>query len=259
MPADRVHTAILVAVGEELRAVLRRMRARCRPPAPSGPWTGTLAGKPVAVVRSGMGGPHAESAARILLSSCEPTNMLIMGFCGGISEWAGPADLVIAEYVMDWPGFPGTSDRDQPDRILHPDPVLAEVAAGLELADVRITSGGILSVGRLVSTTTVKGYHGPRAARCRALDMESAAAAGVAEQAHVPWMVVRGVTDTLEEDLPMPFEEYMRDDGDLDRRRIAAAAWTRPALAAALIRLGRQSMRAARNLAAFAERFVGAT
>jgi adenosylhomocysteine nucleosidase len=268
MVADKIHTAILVAVGEELKAVLRRMKAIRKPVGSRLAWTGTLAGKPVALVRSGMGRRHAEEAAGRLLASCTPDNMLIMGFCGGISEWAGPTDLVLGEYVMDWPDFPGVSDRDQPDRVLRPDAGLVEIASRFELRGARVTYGGILSVGRLISTTIVKGHHGPRAARCRALDMESAAAAWVAEEAHVPWIVVRGVTDTLEEDLPLPFEDYMRADGELDRRRIVAAAIAQLALSpfhcrlsafTALVRLGRQSLRAARNLAAFAERFVEAT
>jgi adenosylhomocysteine nucleosidase len=255
-----VHTAIVVAVSEELRAVLRMTRKKIRlRSADHQLWMGQLANRSVAVVRSGMGRQHAESAARTMLEHIAPEHALILGFCGGISEWAGPSDLVLAEYVMDWPDFPGESDTDQPDRTLHPDPSMLEAARRVDVPGVHVIEGGILSVGTLVRTTLMKGFHGPRAPRCRALDMETGPVAAVLEESQVPWVAVRAVTDTIDEDLPLPFEEFLGRGGDVDRTRVIGVVFAHPSLAPALIRLGRESLKAATNMAAFAKRFVAAT
>ncbi len=259
MPEFEVHTAIVVAVTEELRAVLRRTRNRQRTEANDvAIWTGTIAKRRVAVVPSGMGRAHAEHAADALLGVVRPHHALIMGFCGGISEWAGAADLVLAEYVMDWPDFPGQSDMDQPHRTLVPDACMHDIAKRVELPKVRVVEGGILSVGSLVRTTLVKGFHGPRASRCRALDMETGTLAAAFESAGVPWMAIRAVTDTLEEDLPLPFEEFLKADGDVSRLKVMGAAFAHPSLLLPLLRLARQSLRAAGNMALFAERLLAA-
>jgi adenosylhomocysteine nucleosidase len=266
---ESVHTAFVVAVSEEKRALLRHIRQVGRRTVNGVDiWLGSLSRRPVALACSGMGAERSYRTTQVLLSAVRPSQLLVLGFCGGISEWAGPSNVVVSEYVMDWPDFPGVSDLDQPRMVYQPSQSLLDAARQLAERDdpdtppvfrFRTTVGGVLSVDRLVQTTTIKGYHGPRAARCRAIDMESAGAARAAEEAGVPWLAVRGVTDTLDEDLPMPFEQYMGADGELNRARILAAAVRRPALIPALVRLGAESMKAARNLAEFAQRLVEAT
>ncbi len=215
-----------------------------------------------------MGAERTLAATRALVASRRPKQLIAMGFCGGVSEWAGPSDVVVSEYVMDWPGFPGESDLDQPRSVLTASAELLEAARRLaEPSDenahprfaFRVTFGGVLSVDRLVRTTAVKGYHAPRAARCRAIDMESAGVASVAGEAGIPWIAIRGVTDTLQEDLPLAFEDYTTPAGEVNRARVLAAALRRPALIPDLLRLGSESLRAARNLAIFVEALVGAT
>ena len=256
-----VHTLIAVAVREELRAVLSRTSRR-RPLTAASPdaWLAQITRKPVVVLRTGMGRDRAEKALLRVLEQVRPSQALLMGFCGGISEWAGATDLVVAEYVMDWPGFPGTTDADQPDAVYYPDKSLIEKARAVIIpSGGRIVVGGLLSVGRLVPTMAVKGYHGPRAARCRAIDMESGALVRVLNSANIPWLVVRGVTDTLDEDLPMPFDEFVTTSGEISRLRVLGIALREPALVPPLVRLGRQSYRAARHMADFAHAFVSAS
>ncbi len=269
MASDRPDAGIVVAVAEEHRAILKRMRrTRSRSCDGQTVWLGDIAQKRVALVRSGMGTTRAETAARALLATLEPRTIMALGFCGGISEWVGPADVVVAEYVVDWPDFPGETDHDTARAILQPDPALLDAARRLaEPPDdpearprrVRATVGGILSVDHLVQTTAVKGYHGPRAARCRAIDMESAGVGRAATESGVPWIAIRAVTDTLEEDLPLSFEAFMTGSGDVSRTRVLAAALRQPGLTPALVRLARQSLRAAANLARFAEELLAAT
>lgn len=259
MEAADVELLIIVAVAEELRAVLHRThRAVRRRDGGQEYWLGALGDKSVAVVRTGMGRDRARAAVGAVLTTVRPRAAVVMGFCGGISEWADAASLVLAEYVMDWPDFPGKSDTDQPDQVFRPDPSLMEAARAIQVPGARIVEGGILSVGRLVRTTQVKGYHGPRAARCRAIDMESGVVVWLLEEAGVPWVTLRSVSDTLDEDLPLPFEEFLRPDGEIDRRRVLAAALVEPGLMLPLFRLGRQSLKAAANMARFAEQLARA-
>jgi adenosylhomocysteine nucleosidase len=113
-------------------------------------------------------------------------------------------------------------------------------------------------IGRFVSTDRII----PSAAEKRrfasateavGLDMESAALATEAQRAGVPFVIVRTVSDLLDEDLPLDFNLFLRPTGWL---KGLAALIGNPSSVAGLCRLRRQSRAAAHNLTMFFRRYA---
>ncbi len=87
------------------------------------------------------------------------------------------------------------------------------------------------------------------------LDMESAALAAEAQRVRVPFVVVRAVSDLLDEDLPLDFNLFLRPTGWITG---IASLLRAPGSLHGLARLRRQSRTAGENLTAWFRQFAGA-
>ncbi len=88
------------------------------------------------------------------------------------------------------------------------------------------------------------------------LDMESSALAVQAQRAGVPFVIVRSVSDLLDEDLPLDFNLFLRPTGWLKGIGTVLAA---PSCLLGLARLRRQSVVAAEALTVFFRSYAAAT
>jgi adenosylhomocysteine nucleosidase len=78
--------------------------------------------------------------------------------------------------------------------------------------------------------------------------MESCGAARAASEAGVPFLAVRAVSDTVEEDLPLDFNLFMKEGG-MDWARFIPFMVTHLGILPKLLNLGRNTGVASRNLA----------
>ncbi len=85
--------------------------------------------------------------------------------------------------------------------------------------------------------------------------MESSALAAQAQRAQVPFVIIRSVSDRLDEDLPLDFNLFLRPTGWLKGIETILAA---PSCLLGLGRLRRQSLVAAEALTAFFRSYVAA-
>ncbi|MCP9451997.1 MAG: hypothetical protein NNA23_04865 [Nitrospira sp.] len=112
--------------------------------------------------------------------------------------------------------------------------------------------GRFVSAGRVVGSAMEKRRIADRTGAI-GLDMESAALAEEAKRAKVPFVIVRTVSDLLDEDLPLDFNLFLRPSGWLKGTALVVG---RPARLVGLWRLRRQAQAAANNLTAFLKRYV---
>ena len=132
---------------------------------------------------------------------------------------------------------------------------------GLEREAVLALVGDVVPpnhVGRFASTVRIIGSASEKAGLARTtgaigLDMESMALALAAQQAQVPFVIVRAVSDLLDEDLPLDFNHFLRPTGWLKGMVAVLGA---PSSLFSLGRLRRQSLTAATNLTAFFEHYA---
>jgi len=113
-------------------------------------------------------------------------------------------------------------------------------------------------IGRFVSTDRVVGsarekHEFAKGTEAIGLDMESSALAIEAKRAQVPFVIIRSVSDLVDEDLPLDFNLFLRPTGWLKGIGSIVIA---PSRLFGLGRLRRQSMVAAQALTDFFRRYV---
>ena len=119
-------------------------------------------------------------------------------------------------------------------------------------ADVPARSGRFVTVSRVVWQAQEKSEVG-HATGAIGLDMESAAIGVAARERHIPFLVVRAVSDLHDEDLPLDFNHCLTPAGWV---RGAAACLMRPSRLIGLGRLGAHCATASTRITAFFHAFV---
>lgn len=120
-------------------------------------------------------------------------------------------------------------------------------------------SGQVSLVGRFVSTDRIVGSAADKRQVARltgavGLDMESAALVEEARCARVPFVIVRTVSDLLDEDLSLDFNLFLQPAGWL---KGMASVVEHPSCLAGLWRLRRQIRTAGSNLTTFFKHYAG--
>jgi adenosylhomocysteine nucleosidase len=182
----------------------------------------------------GMGRIRAEAAATRLLDR-GATALVSWGIAGGLDPALEPGTVMIPEFLVDADHerrYPHAGWRDRllariddlvpisVEPMFHADEVVTSPARKLELHE----RWGAAAV-----------------------DMESAGLAGVAQDAGVPWLVVRVVGDVADQALPKAVIELSDEYGRLRFAAVAGLVF-RPRLWPTLITLGRANSAAGRSM-----------
>jgi nucleoside phosphorylase len=155
----------------ELRPLARRLGLRRARVGGAPARAGTLDGRPVVAVVTGMGTRLAARGVRRLLDAVTPTRVVVVGICGAVDDETPIGTLVLPARVVDH-----TTGREHRHSLVGP---------------------GVLH-GTLWTTdviTPAADLAGLRARGVVALDMETAAVALACEERRVPWSVFRAVSD----------------------------------------------------------------
>jgi adenosylhomocysteine nucleosidase len=195
------------------------------------------------VVRvSGVGAGKAARETQRLLAENAIERLMICGFGGGLTASMTPGSLIVAERVLD-----ATGEASASPMVYTPDRRMLERADG--------PCGDLVTVRKVVTTPDEKRALYART-KAQMVDMETAGATAVAEQAGLPWLAVRVATDSVDEALPLDFNALADAEGNVDRGRVIAATLAQPWKIPALIRLGGRSALAAKNLTRFLEIYL---
>ncbi len=191
----------------------------------------------LALVETGEGTVNAERHLAAWLEQRLPRAVLSIGFAGALSPSLQAGDLVIAREVR--------------DSNISPDASLLSAAERVQIERVRF--------GAAVTTDEILWRAESKRALASSLDaneigfvdMESTAIAKVCARRGVPFLIVRSITDPLDEDLPLDFDRYRDGDGQVDPKKIIRAALLRPATFKALLVLRKRSKLCADRMADF--------
>jgi adenosylhomocysteine nucleosidase len=159
----------------------------------------------------------AEAAARGLVGQ-GVRGLLSFGLAGGLDPMLRPGALVVPEAVV--------SDG----RTFPTDPGLVQAGG----------SGWLLGYDVVVATAAAKRRLFV-ASGCRAVDLESGAVARVADEAGLPFAVVRAICDPAERDLPPAALSALSDAGAIGVLRVIGSVLARPGQVPALLALGRDA------------------
>jgi len=225
MSAGSARVLIVTAMPEELGA----LSARRLP-----------AGVHAAV--TGEGPRRAARRAGELCDLHRPDVLLGAGVAGALSSDLAFGEILVARRVFDTAG-------DAP----HPDTALSKRAAAIP----GIRGGALFSADRIIVAARERSELAARIADDpAAVDMESAGWARAASARGIPYVVVRVVSDTADEDLPPYLARCYDPEGGIRRGRVLFHALGRPGSIPKLLAMRRRVRECGERLSAFVEHFL---
>lgn len=244
-PAGAGPTLVAAAMPEELAPLIDRLAGKrrgrvgaCRVV------EGRLGGTPLVVARTGDGRESAAAGARALIDRYRPSRLIVVGVAGALSRGVAAGRLVVAEAVRDGEGAAGAPDGDWTRRAVE----RLDALPGVVLSVPRVL-GRAVDKARAVHEAGIRGT--------AVVDLESAAFGRVATAAGIPWTVLRVVSDTADEDIPINLAACSDEGGRVVRARVAARLLARPGAAVGMWSLRRRVIAAAETLADAVVRLVG--
>ncbi len=122
-------------------------------------------------------------------------------------------------------------------------------------SDVVSHCGDLLTVNKVISQAKTKKKIGENADFI-AVDMESAAIAEVADKRGVEFAAVRSISDNVEDDIDIDYDDIMTNDGKVKYSNLAMNVMKNPRHLAILKRLHKQTKVAAKRLSFFMARLI---
>ena len=245
-PAHPVTTVYLAAMRFEAGALMRRVAGATKASDTGlrGAVSGSIAGRPVRIAVSGIGPQAARAAAEACVGLARQgrcRRVVWIGIAGALSPGLKVGDLVVATSV---------TAAEEPHRVRRP-----AIALDRELATSAIASGCAEAVIVTTPTPVVTADERRRLWRQAgspdraAVDMESYEAARVFDAAGLPFAVLRTVSDTSEDDLPVALQPAVTPTSGISIPRLALAVLRRPRAAVPLAAVRFRAARSARALA----------
>lgn len=194
----------------------------------------------VTVLLTGMGGENAANAMRSI--PVEAHDLCIStGLAGSLDPALKPGDVIVARAAE-------TAGRN------------VRAASEASLVELAVSSGASaihtsLTSEKIIATAEEKESLSRKAS---IVEMESAYVLSAANERRVPCVVIRGVSDAADEDLPVDFARILDSHGHLRMGGLLREIGLSPYRIPLLIQFGRQSRAAAKSLADFLDRYVSA-
>jgi len=240
--------AIVTAIPEEFHAIVPRVSQAERRRTGKGHrgflLKGRMAGVPALLAMAGDGAARASGSVSFLLGEFSVSFLVGAGAAGALVPSLQAGEILVASRAVDEQG-----DAPPPDSGL----LSSAVACGARPAT-------FVTVARPVCSATEKRDLAVRLAASDSspavVDMESAAWARAAASRGVPYMLLRAVSDTFEEELPAFLASCLSPEGSVNRSTVARRLILRPAALPVLLRMRRRVRDGAGALALFLERLL---
>jgi len=242
---------IVTAMSEEFEAIEGRISGGQRLRAGKGDrgilLSGRMSGASVLVAMTGDGEVRAERGVSFLLRG-SPISLLVgAGVAGALVPSLHAGDLVVARRVIDDAGEAPSPDEASVD---------GTVALGAKPATV-------VTVARPLTSSKEKKDLAARVGASDSapavVDMESAAWARAAASRGVPYVILRAISDTFDEEFPPFLASCLGADGSLDRAAVARKLLFHPRALPELLAMRRRVRQASEGLVLFLARFLSAS
>jgi adenosylhomocysteine nucleosidase len=221
--------AVVSAMREELRALLADL-AEPRVERAGGRdfHFGTLAGRPVVLVLSGIGKVAAATTTALLLDRFEIDSLLFTGVAGGLGDGVQVGDVVLARELLqhDLDASPIFPRYEVPHHGRARFATDATLTAALlrACAGQRVHEGLVVSGDRFVATAAESTALRAALPDALAVEMEGAAVAQVCADFSRPFAVLRTVSDRADDSAHADFGRFVTEvAAELTHRAVVAA------------------------------------
>ncbi|MGR3765129.1 5'-methylthioadenosine/S-adenosylhomocysteine nucleosidase [Rossellomorea sp. NS-SX7] len=178
--------------------------------------SGTMKGKEVILLRSGIGKVNAAMSTAVLLQHFKPDAIINTGSAGGFDPSLNVGDVVISTEVrhhdVDVTAF-GYEYGQVPQlpAAFTADEKLMKIAVDSvrELGDAQVVSGLIATGDSFMNDPARVEAIRDKFTGLQAVEMEAAAIAQVAHQFNVPFVIIRSLSDIAGKESDVSFEQYL--------------------------------------------------
>ena len=181
------------------------------------------------ILITGIGPQNAETSVRQFLAKRLPKLVLTCGFAGGLNPELKSGDVVFIT------GYPALEEK---------------------LADTNAKHASFFSAPRIATTVAEKQQLRAETG-ADVVEMESGAILAVCRESQIPCAMVRAISDTAHENLPLDFNALSKPDRSLDYGKLAWAIAKAPWKIGALLQLHKQTSIAAQQLANVLAKLIG--
>ena len=192
----------------------------------------------VRVVLTGVGETHARRAVRQALADA-PDAFIVSGLAGSLKTNHRPGDVLVAAAVRE-------ASRAQ---IFRSEGALLETAAvlGARRVPMFVTVAQVALKAEEKKRLSLAGD---------AVDMESFTAMAETAAQNFPSVAIRAISDGVDEDIPLDFNRVLNERGGIQVSRVLGRLALAPHRLPGLLRLSRNSRRAAEKLGRFLDLYV---
>lgn len=177
---------------------------------------GSLYGKEVVLLRSGIGKVNAAMSTTILLQSFKPDCLINTGSAGGLNPVLNVGDVVISAEVRHHDvdatifGYEYGQVPQMPASFVADDNLIAiaEQSAG-EIGDHAVETGLITTGDSFINDPERAAFIQSKFSGLQAVEMEAAAIAQVAYQHKVPFVIIRSLSDIAGKESHLSFDQYL--------------------------------------------------
>ncbi|MBV6683913.1 5'-methylthioadenosine/S-adenosylhomocysteine nucleosidase [Bacillus sp. JRC01] len=178
--------------------------------------SGTMKGKEVVLLRSGIGKVNAAMSTAVLLQHFKPDSIINTGSAGGFDPSLNVGDVVISTEVrhhdVDVTAF-GYEYGQVPQlpAAFTADEKLKEIAVQSvkKMGDVQVVSGLIATGDSFMSDPARVEAIRDKFDSLQAVEMEAAAIAQVAHQFGTPFVIIRSLSDIAGKESDLSFDQYL--------------------------------------------------
>ncbi|MCA0147513.1 5'-methylthioadenosine/S-adenosylhomocysteine nucleosidase [Rossellomorea vietnamensis] len=178
--------------------------------------SGTMHDKEVILLRSGIGKVNAAMSTAVLLQHFKPDCIINTGSAGGFDPSLNVGDVVISTEVrhhdVDVTAF-GYEYGQVPQlpAAFTADENLKQIAINSvkELGDAQVVSGLIATGDSFMNDPVRVDAIRDKFTDLQAVEMEAAAIAQVAHQFHVPFVIIRSLSDIAGKESDVSFDQYL--------------------------------------------------
>lgn len=198
----------------------------------------TIGDRQVCLLESGMGPRNAAEGASRLIETSKPRLILNFGFAGSLSPELKVGEIVSAERLLFFH-----------DGLFSEQQWLTSLQQPLAHQTTFVTTSRITDKKYLAARL-------PSSISRAVVEMETTAMAKVAGAAGIPFMAIRAITDTLDEELAFTLDEFCDQELNLKLWRVLLTVVRKPRIIPQLARLSGNSRRAGKILAETVMRVV---
>jgi adenosylhomocysteine nucleosidase len=240
--------ALLGAFSQETAGLRRQMAVE---EVVAGPackvYRGQLGGRPCLLAQTGIGRQRAEKATQFVLERYPVTALISIGFAGALTSDLKIGDVVVCSTVHCASGF--EVQGSEPGAYAT-DTALYDIAAQ-PTGDraIRFSLGTCVTTPGVVSGARAKQELGHEF-QAQIVDMESYWIAGAASARRVPFLAIRSISDTLQDDL-RAIDHILDSEGRVVWKRVVPYFLLHPHHLPSMLTGFRNMRRAERSLTAF--------